>query len=146
MADGPIKRKLSDEWLDSKTQGFISRKRRGRSYVGFYKSRRTRTYTYTPSFYYRKKVRQRINNALIYGEIEVGVVIIASKGGNPSHPGWYHILMNQSEVKVQVKNDVYQAKTRIISGDERESVWKMMAETLSSLTMIIKQRRSAIYR
>ena len=79
-------------------------------------------------FYYRKKVRQRINNALIYGEIESGVVIIASKGGNPSHPGWYHNLMNQSEVKVQVKNDVYQAKTRIISGDERESVWKMMAE------------------
>ena len=54
--------------------------------------------------------------------------------------------MNQSEVKVQVKNDVYQAKTRIISGDERESVWKMMAELLILLTMIIWQRRSAIYR
>ena len=65
---------------------------------------------------------------LIYGEIESGVVIIASKGGNPSHPGWYHNLMNQIEVKVQVKNDVYKAKSRIISGDERERVWKMMAE------------------
>ena len=65
---------------------------------------------------------------LIYGEIESGVVIIASKGGNLNHPGWYHNLMNQSEVKVQVKNDVYQAKTRIISGDERKSVWEMMAE------------------
>ena len=65
---------------------------------------------------------------LIYGEIESGVVIIASKGGNPNHPGWYHNLMSQSEVKVQVKNDVYEAKFRIISGNEREDVWQMMAK------------------
>ena len=36
--------------------------------------------------------------------------------------------MSQSEVKVQVKNDVYNAKFRIISGKERENVWQMMAE------------------
>ena len=65
---------------------------------------------------------------LIYGEIESGFVIIASKGGNPSHPGWYHNLMNQNEVKVQVEDDLFRAKTRIIKDNEREDVWKMMSK------------------
>ena len=40
---------------------------------------------------------------LIYGETEGGVVVVASKGGAPTHPVWYLNLESQPEVEVQVK-------------------------------------------
>lgn len=39
---------------------------------------------------------------LIYGKTEGGVVVIASKGGAPEHPGWYRNLSANPEVDVQV--------------------------------------------
>ena len=55
-------------------------------------------------------------------------IVIASKGGAPKHPGWYHNLMSQDEVTVQVINDIFQARTRIAKGDEREIIWNQMVE------------------
>ncbi|MGE0483575.1 MAG: nitroreductase family deazaflavin-dependent oxidoreductase [Gammaproteobacteria bacterium] len=65
---------------------------------------------------------------LLYGKIDGGYAIIASKGGAPKHPGWYHNLMKQGTVTVQVAEDVFQARTRIATGDERARIWKQMAE------------------
>lgn len=65
---------------------------------------------------------------LIYGESGGAHIIIASKGGAPAHPGWYHNLMAQDQVKVQVKNDVFQANTRVASGAERKKIWDEMAK------------------
>ena len=64
---------------------------------------------------------------LIYGAVGDAYAIIASKGGAPKHPGWFHNLMAQDQVKVKVKNDVFQATTRIASGDERAKVWDQLA-------------------
>ena len=44
---------------------------------------------------------------LIYGEHDGSHVVIASKGGDPKHPGWYHNLMAQDEVTVQVIDDEF---------------------------------------
>jgi deazaflavin-dependent oxidoreductase (nitroreductase family) len=65
---------------------------------------------------------------LLYGKVDGGYAIIASKGGAPKHPGWYHNLMKQGTVKVQVAEDVFEARTRIANGDERARIWKQMAE------------------
>lgn len=64
---------------------------------------------------------------LIYGEVDGGYVIIASKGGDPKHPGWFHNLQAQDTVKVQIANDVFNAKTRVAAGDERTRIWDKMA-------------------
>ena len=63
---------------------------------------------------------------LLYGEVDGGYAIIASKGGDPKHPGWFHNLMAQGEVKVQVATDVFQAATRIAEGAERSKIWDQM--------------------
>ena len=63
---------------------------------------------------------------LLYGEVDGGYAIIASKGGDPKHPGWFHNLMAQGEVKVQVATDVFQATTRIAEGAERSKIWDQM--------------------
>ena len=64
---------------------------------------------------------------LLYGKVDGGYAIIASKGGAPKHPGWYHNITAQGEVKVQVAADVFQANTRVAKGAERETIWNQMA-------------------
>jgi deazaflavin-dependent oxidoreductase (nitroreductase family) len=63
---------------------------------------------------------------LIYGEVDGGYSIIASKGGAPKHPGWYHNAMAQDQVQVKVGNDFYKATARVAKGDERARVWALM--------------------
>ena len=64
---------------------------------------------------------------LLYGKVDGGYAIIASKGGDPKHPGWFHNLSAQDQVKVKVANDEFSATTRIASGDERSKSWAQMA-------------------
>jgi len=64
---------------------------------------------------------------LLYGKVEGGYAIIASKGGDPKHPGWFHNLMKQPECTVQVAADVFKARMRIATGAERKAVWDQMA-------------------
>ena len=51
-------------------------------------------------------------------------VIIASKGGAPDHPGWYKNLAKTPEVTVQVEADVFEARARTATGEERERLWQ----------------------
>ncbi|MEQ8232157.1 MAG: nitroreductase/quinone reductase family protein [Gammaproteobacteria bacterium] len=64
---------------------------------------------------------------LLYGEVAGGYAIIASKGGAPKHPAWFLNLREQDTVKVQVANDVFEARTRVAGGSEREQIWQQMA-------------------
>lgn len=65
---------------------------------------------------------------LIYGKSNGGFVIIASKGGAPSHPAWYMNLLAQPECEVQVKHDRFKVVARTASGEERETLWRQLAE------------------
>ncbi len=64
---------------------------------------------------------------LLYGKVTGGYAIIASKGGAPKHPGWYHNLRAQDQVQVQVAKDVFSASARVASGAEREQIWAQMS-------------------
>ena len=65
---------------------------------------------------------------LIYGEDNANYVIVASRGGAPTHPLWYLNLVEQPEVEIQVKADRFRARTRTSTGEERARLWNMMAE------------------
>jgi deazaflavin-dependent oxidoreductase (nitroreductase family) len=52
-----------------------------------------------------------------------GWAIIASKGGSPTHPKWYLNVLEDPQVQVQVKGDVYEAEARTASSPEREQIW-----------------------
>ena len=64
---------------------------------------------------------------LLYGKVDGGYAIIASKGGDPKHPGWYHNLQAQGEATVQVAKDIFQARCRVAEGEERTRVWEQMS-------------------
>jgi proline iminopeptidase len=61
---------------------------------------------------------------LIYAQAGDRYVIIASKGGAPENPGWYENLAKHPEVEVQVEADVFRARARTITGEEREGLWR----------------------
>jgi deazaflavin-dependent oxidoreductase (nitroreductase family) len=64
---------------------------------------------------------------LIYGKSNTGYVIVASKGGAPTHPGWYHNLVAEPRVGVQVGVESFRANARTATGAERTKLWDEMA-------------------
>ena len=71
---------------------------------------------------------EKHSTPLIFGRDGDDVVIVASKGGAPEHPGWYRNLVKTPEVGVQIRGDRFQATARTAEGDERERLWATMAE------------------
>ena len=65
---------------------------------------------------------------LIYGTSGDSYLVIASQGGAPKHPAWFHNLVEQPEVYVQVKGDRFHAQARTATPEERPELWRTMAE------------------
>ncbi|MBN9418873.1 MAG: nitroreductase family deazaflavin-dependent oxidoreductase [Candidatus Eremiobacteraeota bacterium] len=63
---------------------------------------------------------------LIYGKVDEGYIIIASKGGAPQHPDWYVNLEANPEVEVQVARDKFKARAETVSGPKRKEYWDLM--------------------
>ena len=65
---------------------------------------------------------------LIYGEDGERYVVIASKGGMPSHPLWYRNLEAQPECDLMVGAKALSARARTAVGEDRERLWEKMVE------------------
>jgi deazaflavin-dependent oxidoreductase (nitroreductase family) len=65
---------------------------------------------------------------LIYGEVGDSYVVIASKGGLPTHPSWYLNLEANPDCELMVGALPVSARARVAEGDERERLWEQMAE------------------
>jgi proline iminopeptidase len=57
-------------------------------------------------------------------------VIIASKGGAPTHPDWYRNLMANPEIEVEVGTNRHKVRARELHGEERERVWTKQKELM----------------
>jgi deazaflavin-dependent oxidoreductase (nitroreductase family) len=55
-------------------------------------------------------------------------VVIASLGGAPEHPQWYHNLRASEECEMQVATQFFRCSWREAEGEERQRVWDYMAE------------------
>ena len=75
----------------------------------------------------RKSGKERVH-PLIYSKEDDGYVVIASKGGAPSHPAWFFNLKDNPEVTVQVAEEVMKAQAEVVEGEKRARYWDNMAE------------------
>jgi deazaflavin-dependent oxidoreductase (nitroreductase family) len=71
---------------------------------------------------------QERTTPLIFGSDDGRWVVIASKGGSPDHPDWFKNLAADPDVTVQVKDEVIPARAREAEGEERDRLWRKMAE------------------
>jgi F420H(2)-dependent quinone reductase len=56
------------------------------------------------------------------------VGIIASKGGFPKHPAWYHNLKANPETSVQIGSERRPVRAREATPEERERIWSRAVE------------------
>jgi deazaflavin-dependent oxidoreductase (nitroreductase family) len=55
------------------------------------------------------------------------LVVIASKGGAPTHPDWFHNMRSNPEVTVEVGTETFPARATIPTGAERQRLFDQMA-------------------
>jgi deazaflavin-dependent oxidoreductase (nitroreductase family) len=96
------------QWLYEKTDGRIGRSIGGRPmlllrHVG------------------RKTGQHRVS-ALLYVPDGDNYAVIASKGGDPKHPGWFHNVM-ANPADVQIGRQRIPVRARVAEGDERARIW-----------------------
>jgi len=65
---------------------------------------------------------------LVYMEDGDDTVIVASKGGSPRHPAWFHNLRANPETTVQTGGRRLPVKARVATADERRRLWPEVVE------------------
>jgi F420H(2)-dependent quinone reductase len=68
---------------------------------------------------------------LVYVDDPPDVVIIASKGGHPKHPAWYHNLRASPDTTVQIGGERRRVHARVATPEERERLWPKAIATYS---------------
>jgi len=65
---------------------------------------------------------------LIYGQDGDRYLVVGSRGGAPKHPSWYHNLLAQPQVQVQILGDRFHAHARPASAAEKPALWQKMVQ------------------
>jgi deazaflavin-dependent oxidoreductase (nitroreductase family) len=66
---------------------------------------------------------------VVYSRNGEHYVIVASKGGSPTHPAWYHNLLAHPVVTAEVGGETFTARARVTEGAERERLFGERAAT-----------------
>lgn len=67
---------------------------------------------------------------LVYSTDGERIVIIASKGGAPTNPGWYHNLVANPTVTVELPGRTFQARAVVTEGEERQRLFDAQAAVM----------------
>jgi deazaflavin-dependent oxidoreductase (nitroreductase family) len=62
---------------------------------------------------------------LVYVRDGENVALIASKGGHPNHPAWFHNLVAHPDTQVQIGSERRRVHARVADEQERERLWPM---------------------
>lgn len=73
------------------------------------------------------KTGKERTNPLVYTTDGDRYVIIASKAGAPTSPDWYHNIVANPEVTVEVGNEKFEARAEVATGEERRRLYDAQA-------------------
>ena len=68
---------------------------------------------------------------LVYVDDAPDVVLVASKGGHPRNPAWYHNLLANPDTTVQIGAKRRAVHARVATPTERERLWPKAVATYS---------------
>ena len=66
---------------------------------------------------------------LLYFRDGEDLVLVASKGGYPKHPAWFHNLKANPDVEVQVGSERRAVHARVAAKEERRRLWPLALKT-----------------
>jgi deazaflavin-dependent oxidoreductase (nitroreductase family) len=70
-----------------------------------------------------RRTRAPRTAALLYVRAGNAYAVIASKGGAPQNPGWFHNLRAEPDVEIQVGRERIPVRARLAEGEERSRLW-----------------------
>jgi deazaflavin-dependent oxidoreductase (nitroreductase family) len=65
----------------------------------------------------------RINPLVFFKQPDGSMLIVASKGGAPTNPDWYHNLKANPRFEVEVGTETFTVEAEELSPEERAKVW-----------------------
>jgi deazaflavin-dependent oxidoreductase (nitroreductase family) len=74
------------------------------------------------------KTGRRRTSPVMYKDLGDSIVVAGSKGGQPSHPAWYHNLRANPETTIQIGSAVREVRARVAVGEERERLWRDLVD------------------
>lgn len=80
--------------------------------------------------------------ALLYVRDGDAWAVVASKGGAPHHPGWFHNLLARPDVEIQVGRQRIPVRARVAEGEERARLWAR-ADTVNEGVYALYQARTS---
>jgi deazaflavin-dependent oxidoreductase (nitroreductase family) len=78
----------------------------------------------------RRSGEERVN-PMMYLPEGGRIFVFASKGGAPTNPDWYHNLVANPQVTVEVGAETYPARAEVITGEERDRIYAEQASRYS---------------
>ena len=69
------------------------------------------------------KSGQKRTTPLVYVKDGENLVLVASKGGNPKNPAWFHNLRANPETTVQVGAEKRRVRAHVANEEERARLW-----------------------
>ena len=69
---------------------------------------------------------------IVYSRDGDSYVIVASKGGAPTNPSWYHNLLAHPEVTVEIGGEKFNARAREANVDEYERLYQNHAKNMQA--------------
>jgi F420H(2)-dependent quinone reductase len=64
---------------------------------------------------------------LLYFDDGENAVVVASKGGFPKHPAWFHNLLANPDTTAQIGREKRPVHARVATAEERERLWPKVA-------------------
>ncbi|MFN2221484.1 MAG: nitroreductase family deazaflavin-dependent oxidoreductase [Candidatus Promineifilaceae bacterium] len=77
--------------------------------------------------------KERVNPVVTFEDGD-RLVIVASKGGAPSHPDWYYNILANPVVGVEYGDEEFQARATITEEPERTELYERMEGELASFS------------
>lgn len=72
------------------------------------------------------KTGTKRTSPLLYHEHGDAIVVAGTKGGQPTHPAWFHNLMANPDTTIQIGSEVREVRARLAIDGERDQLWKKM--------------------
>jgi len=67
---------------------------------------------------------------LLYTRDGDDLLVVASKGGFPKHPAWFHNLVANPDTTIQIRSEKRQVHARVVTDPaERERLWALAVKT-----------------
>lgn len=78
-----------------------------------------------------KSGKERVNPLVTFEDGD-RLVVVASKGGAPSHPDWYYNILANPEVEVEYGTEKFKARASGTEEPERTRLYERMEDELAS--------------